>query len=176
MDGSYEQTTQGRIMMIGVFVIFTLVLLVSFYTAYEQKPGQNLDSSSQETILGNTQGQNVSLEDVATDPNAFIGQVVSVRGEVGKNIGTRGITVKSSGKNPEDILIVSRESLVGVGGGPGEGEYKVNDGVRVWGEVRTFNLHELEDEIGAPLNEEAYRMYEGKPVIIANTIVPLQEF
>ena len=162
--------------MAAVMIVFTLVLLVSFYTVYQPQQSGDTGVTAQENAIEGERGQNVSLEDLTTDPNAFVGRVISVRGQVDQNIGTRGLTVNTSGNDQDALLIVSKKSLVGVGGGPGEGLYQSDEGVRVSGVVRTFNLNELEEEIGAPLNEEAYRMYEGKPVIIAESIVPLQDF
>lgn len=174
MENQEVQTARGRILMAGLLMMFTLVLMISFYLAYNNQDQQREGGLAQENLFGDERGQNVSLEEVMSDPDSFVGQVVSVRGEVKKNLGTRGLTVETSGIQPDELLVVSRESLVGVGGGPGEALYSEKDGVRVSGVVRTFFLEELEAEIGEDLNEEAYREYEGKPVVIADSITPLQ--
>ncbi len=167
------QSTRERIFIAGVFIFFTLFLMISFYTVYDQ-PWVDKEASKSVDILESAPGQNVSIEEVTKDPESFVGRVVSVRGLVIQTIGTRGITVENSAKDTGELLVISRESLMGVGSGTGKGTYDENEGIRASGVVRIFNIEQLESEVGFPLNEDAYKGYEGKPVIIADSINPLQ--
>ncbi|HRN96115.1 MAG TPA: hypothetical protein PLD54_01575 [Candidatus Levybacteria bacterium] len=173
MEKHEVQTVQGRILIVGIFLLFTLALMTSFYTVYDTQPLQQ--NSKAGDVLGNERGQNVSLEEVVADPTAFVGQVISVRGIVQDQIGTQGLTIDTTNIETEKLLVVSRDALIGVGSGPGESAYGKYDGVRVSGVVRMFSLSELETEIGTDLNDETYQAYEGKPVIIADSIYELQK-
>ena len=70
---------------------------------------------------------------------------------------------------------MSKQPLEPVGGsGFDEGFFEEDDEVTIDGEVRVFNLQEVEKELGVDLVDAAFLTWEGRPVVIANHITELQ--
>lgn len=175
MDKNNRNTFLGRFALGILFVTFVVLLIVSFYFSNEKPVRDNVSGElSTNGLFNNERGQNVSLDTVIKDPESFYGSMISVSGEVRENLDTRGLILKSSRLNNERLLVISREMLIGIGGGPGDYVHKPDENIRVSGEVRELNLDELEQEIGVELNEDKFSNYEGKPVVIADSIIKLQ--
>lgn len=175
MKKNRRNTFLGRVALGVLFLSFAVFLIVSFYfssnTPVRNEIANKLDSDE---LFGDERGQNVNLESVVNDPDSFYGSVISVSGSVRQNLDTRGIVLKSPQLNDERLLVVSREMLIGVVGGPGDYVYKPDDYVRVSGVVRELNLDQLEQEIGVEINKNRFTEFEGKPVVIADSIIQLQ--
>lgn len=151
----------GRILIGVAFLTFAVLLAVSFYDT-------RLD------LRDVTQGsQAESLQNISNSPAQFYGRDVSVFGTVEKNFGTRGMLVGSQGPTNEKIFVISKQNIIGVGGGPGMPLYPTNSPVVVSGTVRIFHLKEIEKDLGVDLNDEIYAQFEGKPVIIADNTTSL---
>ena len=176
MQNERKNTLWGRVALGGLLIVFTILLMVSFYNTSASPVRENLrEDIDQQELFGDERGQNVNLEDVVQNPEGYYGQVVSVRGEVDQNMGTRGVTIETVGLADDELLVVSRDALVGVGGGPGDALYNQDDDVRVSGVVREFSIVQLEQELGIDLDDKDYQEFEGKPVIIADSIAEISE-
>jgi hypothetical protein len=121
-----------------------------------------------------------NLDDIETmgtltdQPEAFYNQSVRLEGLVGENIGERTFFLR------EDAFL---------GGLFGENRVLVFDGtedgldfiplsdtrVRVAGTVRAFIRADIENEINYPLDDERFAEHEGRPVIVATSIVNLED-
>ncbi len=175
MNRSRRNTVFGRAALGGLLVVFTILLIVSFYSSNVNHSGnEDRKDIINKNLIGDERGQNIDLESIVNDPDSFYGQVVSVRGEVDSNIDIRGMTIESAIQSGDKLLILSREALVGIGGGPGVATYRSDDNVRVSGVVRQFNQAEIEQELGIDLDDEIFSTYEGQPVIIADSIIQLK--
>lgn len=121
-----------------------------------------------------TQQQNASVTPVgviAQYPDQFENNEVAVEGRVDDRLGPRAFTVNGTGILKEQVLVVSKNPLQAVGGGGDDYDlFDDTQDIQVDGEVRAFNLSEIEDEIGFDLDDQAFASYEGKPVIIADTV------
>lgn len=118
----------------------------------------------------NLPGNEQQLSQVAQNPEEYYGRAIQVDGQIEEIIGTRAFTMESQGVLQDDVLIISKSPLTPVGGGPDDFLYQADDRVSVAGTVRQFNKGELERELGVELVDEVFTTWEGRPVIIAETV------
>lgn len=170
MENKKRNTTLGRVALGSVLVAFTILLMVSFYTVSSRPEDTRFArETDQQYLFGSGQGQEVSVGDITNYPEGYYGQSVSFRGSVDKNLGTRGIIIESP-DDDQQVLVVSRDSLVGVGGGPGEVLYDQHDDVRISGTIQEFKRTDIQQELGVELNKDEFSEFEGKPVVIADEV------
>ena len=152
-----------------------------------------LDNSAIATILGgltvvllllasvfvyNIENAGISERRVAQileQPQAFYGTTVTIEGSVENVVDTQALTVNTPGAIGDQLLVISRDSLEPIGGsGIPQSIFSPQDSVTVEGQVKEFNLSEVEEELGIDLNDEAYQAWEGKPFVFASDVA-LQE-
>ena len=108
---------------------------------------------------------------IAQYPQQFTGNDVKVQGEITDRMGHRGFTVRGKGILKEEILVISKNPLEAVGGSGDNYElFNDNKPIQIQGTVKTFNLKEIEDEIGFDLPDKDFAAWEGKRVIVADTV------
>lgn len=118
-----------------------------------------------------TQNSNTPVGVIAQYPQQFTGNSVEVTGEITDRIGYRAFTIQGQGLIDDEVLVVSEVPLEAVGGsGDNYQLFQDNKPVRISGKVDTFNLAQVEDQIGFDLNDEDFAEWNGKPVIITNSI------
>lgn len=100
----------------------------------------------------------VTIDDVATHPEQHLGLTVTVSGEVEEQLLT------------PHIFVLGDDALLAISKTPGP-ELFVEATAYVTGEVRLFNLKEIEQELGLDLDDEALRGYEGQPVILVESLL-----
>lgn len=171
VENKKRNTTFGRVAVGSVLVVFTILLMVSFYTVNNRPEDTRFaqEEADQRYLFGSEQGQDVNLGDITDNPEGYYGQLITLRGDVEKNLGTRGIIIESKDSD-EEVLVVSRDSLVGIGGGPGEVLYHQNDDVIISGTVQEFKISDIQQELGIDLNNDDFAQFEGRPVVIADEI------
>jgi len=109
--------------------------------------------------------QNVATEEVANNPNRYIGQTVTVRSEPIQKISSSTFTIEDDqffGSQP--ILVVNAS------GKPFTFPTDAGVDIQVTGQVRNFVFSEVEREYNLGLEANAYREYENQPAIIAQSI------
>ncbi|MDQ4075657.1 MAG: hypothetical protein M3220_05335 [Chloroflexota bacterium] len=99
------------------------------------------------------------LADVATDPDRFTGQDVTVEDQVGRRFGRGGFTI---GEGDNEVLVLSTSER-----GFGPDVVRPGTRLRVTGEPRTFNAEQFEEEFGVSLNRRISDEFEGRSVITA---------
>lgn len=107
----------------------------------------------------------VQPEDVASDTEDYIGQVVTIRSEPIEKVGDASFTVSDEqlfGNEPILVINASGDSTTLLD----------EDGVevQVTGEVRNFVISDIDREFNLTLDPVAYQDYENQPVIIAQSI------
>ncbi|MDP8922022.1 MAG: hypothetical protein M3O34_04000 [Chloroflexota bacterium] len=123
----------------------------------------------------------VTVDDIAENPAAYVGQTVRVNGEVEEidepvGVGYRSFALEDSDfLFDEQILVIGAtplERAVGPGVAPVATPFADLDGRFVWvtGEVRPFNILEFERELGVDLDDTVYDDWEGQAAIIARSI------
>ncbi len=115
--------------------------------------------------------EDTRFEKIAENPQNYLGQQVSAVGEVTDIIGSRAIVAESTELESDEILVLSKQPLMPVGGvGEENFLYQNGDRIAVKGTVREFNIREIEDELGVDLVDEQFAQWEGRSVIIADSI------
>jgi hypothetical protein len=122
----------------------------------------------------------VTVDDIAARPRAFAGETVSVTGAVGQVISRRAFTMGDGGYLDDGLLVVTNRPLRGVVGGPAgqtgaeAGQLVLADRevVEVTGEVRLFDIGEIEREMGVRLDESRFADWTGRPVVLATAVGP----
>lgn len=111
----------------------------------------------------------VTVSDIADNPQEYYGSTVTVSGEVGELIGPRAFTLGAEDDlGGGSLLIVGAQQLLQIMEGEAD-EITAQDVAQVTGPVREFNLAEVEDEIGADLDDALFAEFEGQPAVVANT-------
>ncbi|WP_346290819.1 hypothetical protein [Sphaerothrix gracilis] len=108
--------------------------------------------------------ENVTSEEVSDNVDQYVGQSVSVRGEV------QSVLDDSSFVLNEDELFGGEEILViNASGQPFIVSDEYND-VQVTGEVQEFIIADFETAYGLDLDPELYADYENQPAIVAQSL------
>lgn len=110
------------------------------------------------------------VDRLANSPTRYYGDSVTLSGSVENVIGSRAVTLTGPGIINDTVLVISKQPLVPVGGGGDDVFYKEGTRVFVSGEARSFQIDEMEEELGVELVDEEFRTWEGKPVIVADSI------
>ncbi len=107
-----------------------------------------------------------TINNIVTNPSEFMGRTVTVSGEVGEVIGPRAFTIGE----PQELLVVGANELPTIAQGTFEGELTPDRTVQVTGPVRTFDLAQVEQEIGFDLDDNLFANYAGRPAIVAQSM------
>lgn len=150
---------------IGIIVVLALIALAIWWWA---SPNADRDAA-------------YTLSDIGENPTAYIGKTVTVNGEIEKVRGTNLFVMEEDGfMQGDEAVIVTRRPLaqmfvnhVGEDGVLNEGLEDRN--VRVTGEVRAFDRVEVERELGYALDDQYAADFEGRPVIIADSVSLIED-
>lgn len=107
-----------------------------------------------------------TTENISSNPENFIGQTVTVRGDVDEIDTSRDTFLMDDGRflGGDGILVIN--STGAPFGIPDADDMRV----QVTGEVRQFRRDEISSEFGFDLDPEVYSEYEDKPAIIAESM------
>lgn len=143
--------------IIGGIAIAILIVAIIGFEIYFQTP-QTVESESR-------------ISQVLENPNAFYGQQVSLVGPVEEVLGSRVFTLDAPEPFSDKLLVISKNPLQPIGAsGTNEFLFARSDRVSVKGTVNQFNLREVENQLGEDLLDSQFINWEGKPVIIADTV------
>lgn len=115
-----------------------------------------------------------SLGTLTDEPGAFYGQSVRLEGSVGEQIGERAFILREDAFmgwlfGEDDILVLVEDSDTAMDFVP-----LSDTRVRVAGTVQAFTRADLEAQ-GYVLDDERFSDREGEPVIVANSVVNLED-
>jgi hypothetical protein len=111
-----------------------------------------------------------AIELILQIPGQYTGQPVTVSGGVSDTVDQRSFTLSSGGLlDPNEILVV-RTSEQAQDVAVAEG-----DGIRISGELRLFELAEVESGFRLDLDNELYDRYQTDPVILADFVEVLAQ-
>lgn len=107
-----------------------------------------------------------TTENISSNPENFIGQTVTVRGDVDEIDTSRDTFLMDDDRflGGDGILVIN--STGAPFGIPDADDMRV----QVTGEVRQFRLDEMNSQFGFNLNPEVYSEYEDRPAIIAESM------
>ncbi len=116
----------------------------------------------------------VTLTDIVESPDDFFGKSVTVSGEVNELVGPQAFTIGGEDfLGTDELLIVGAQQLPNIIEGVPEGEpaeIGEDDIVQVTGTVREFVITDIEEEIGADLDDALFEEFEGQPVVVAEQV------
>ncbi len=112
-----------------------------------------------------------TVSDITDNPAEYLGETVTVSGEVDRALGTRAFTIGGQEFYGGDtLLVVSANPLPTTAGRPADDALLTNDIIQVTGPVRRFNVAEFEEAIGTEPEEGVFTQYEGQPAVIARSV------
>ncbi len=115
-----------------------------------------------------TAGGLVTLSDVADNPDAYMGQTVTVNGEASEILGPQVFRM-----NEGNLLDIGDEILVVHTEDQAPADLAEDTNIRVTGTVRTFVEADIEQDFDFGFDEELYVEYENRVAIVADTVEPI---
>ncbi len=112
------------------------------------------------------EGDGMAAAAVLEDPQRFVGTTVRVSGRVSDVVSARSVTL-----GPGRLLVLNIAAAPAIDDVADGNPSLIGEPVQVTGEVRIFRMDEIEAEVGA-LDEERFRAFIGRPVVIARSIDP----
>ncbi len=141
--------------MLGTILVLGLLLLIDFIGDY--------------TSVGPFEG--ATIREIVQAPDTYIGQNVTVSGEVNTVIGQRAFTIGDEEfMGGAELLVVSVNDLPTVDGWAADTSILENDIVQVAGPVRRFEREAFENAVGVDLDDAALEPFNGQPAIIAQSV------
>lgn len=112
-----------------------------------------------------------TISEISQAPDEYIGQTVTVSGEVAEVIGPQTFSIGAQDEaGGGTLLVVGAQPLAEIVAE--DEEIAAEDVVGVSGTVREFDIPAIEEEIGADLDDAALAEFEGNPAIVANNVDP----
>ena len=109
----------------------------------------------------------VTAAAVLAEPERFVGTTVRVDDRVTDVVAAQSITL-----GPGQLLVLNIAVAPGIDDLADGDRSLLGEAVQVTGEVRIFRMDEIVAEVGV-LDEERFRVFSGRPVVIAGSIIPL---
>ncbi len=110
----------------------------------------------------------VTAQQIIENPEAYIGKTVTVSGDVEEIHGPKAFNM-DSGITIGELLVVGREPFPNLADA-NDRAYVINDVATVTGVVRKFVTADIEREIGWDLDPEIESEFDGKTVLVANSV------
>jgi len=121
------------------------------------------------------QAQRATVDGIADNPPAYLGRTVTIAGEVGRALGPRSFTVEDNDLLfDEEIAVVGARPLLDRNGQPYSADALDDLRIMVTGTVRQFVRADLEREFGIDLSSGELDGWEGRPVIVADSVRQLE--
>lgn len=143
------------------------LLMAAFSPIYTPQP-VNAQSLDEEYSVF----QNVTLDDLAENPEAYVGRTVTLRAEPEETDNRYsfklddedGINIFDLDLDKDEVLVLNTSRV------PFTAPEDDDMEVQVTGKVGVFTLVEVERELGIDLDPEIYLEYENQPVVYAQSI------
>lgn len=143
----------------GIFAIVAIILGVLLW----RDDDQAIDDAPQQTTVA----------DIAQDPQSYVGERVTVSGEVSEILTPFAYVLGGEQfVGGDELLVVGPPPAVTTGeaGDEATTEVYAQDIVQISGEVREFNRAELEEEWNAEFPPEAFEGREGSVVLVGEAV------
>lgn len=100
-------------------------------------------------------------EEVFDDPTSFVGQTVTVSGEVSEIIDESAFEIAGEDLGGEGLLVVQADASV---------DLEADTVVRVTGTVRESDFQALETDLGVEFDDALFARYEDEHLIVAGSV------
>ena len=111
----------------------------------------------------------LTAQQIIENPSAYVGKTVTVSGDVEEIHSPKAFNM-DSGTSLGELLVVGREPFPQVTGMETDNAYLINDIATVTGVVRLFKKEDIDREIGWDLDSQLATGFEGKPVLVAQSV------
>jgi hypothetical protein len=173
-----EQRRSPIFWLIGLVAV---VLLIAIALPFMRSRTSTSTSGSPELPsaggMNTTSSPVVDMNEILTNPSAYIGQRVAVEGEVKQMFGNQAFILDSIGITNNEILAIIPENVPQVSGASStpirvsdDSILQNNQRVRVTGMVSIVTIGEVERFYDPTYAEEIRARFAEKPAIIAETI------
>jgi hypothetical protein len=159
----------------GAMLFWSLVILAILILAFVlfASGAQAVDTGSGMRPQGGTGGAaavgtEATIEEVTENPQQYEGNNVTVTGNLEEVVSPTAIRITSGGFlgiGQDDILVIGQQAFP-----PGVSERREELSLQVTGPVQLFNRVEFENDWGINLDDELFTVYEGRPVIVAQSL------
>lgn len=133
------------------------------------EPTEPMAEEDPGTATGDTMGDNIiGLDEIEDNPDQYIGQTVTVNGEVTENLGGNAFSIDQG-----NILNLGEDMLMVLGPGA-EAPTTLEDDtqIQVTGEVQYFSAPTFEQDYGIVFDDPTlFSPYENQPAIVASQIL-----
>ena len=110
-----------------------------------------------------TVARGATIDKIAEDPEAYLGQTVTVGGEVNQILGPQAFVIEGNDIiGGDELLVVGANAM---------NRIRNDEVVQVTGPVRRFDLAQVERDLGVDLDDNLFRDWADKPAIVARNIV-----
>jgi|GEM_PF-5124988 len=125
--------------------------------------------SGGEELQSETAG--LTVDDIVERPGEYLGETVSLAGEVQEVIDARAFIISPAEFESEaELLVVGAEALAALEGEAGQLLVRPGETLQLTGEVRLFDTVDLGQELGTDFGADDFQAYEGEPVLVASRI------
>ena len=112
-----------------------------------------------------------TISEITDAPNNYVGNTVTVSGEVNRIVGPRAFTIGGDDFiGGDELLVVSANAMPAIADRTTDNALVENDLIQVTGPVRMFDLAAFEKEIGFDLDNSLFGEYAGKPAVVAQSV------
>lgn len=167
-----------RVWSVGVLILMlaSALFLASCGGAGEEPAAGSGEETVPEGEEAESQGQAraASVADILDNPSEFYGNTATVSGLVTEVVGPNAVVIGGNELVNEGLLVVGAQQLDQIVEGLPEGEafdIQQQDLVQATGNVREFNLQEVEQEVGYELDPAVFEEFEGRPAVVASSFV-----
>lgn len=179
-DGSGSPPSRKRTFRTGntALLLALSMLTLGFAVWTKGEPLFGIRRTFGERVVAHTAGAKsavrISSSALLRDPHRFVGQAVTVRGEIGEVCAPTLLTIRVRD------LAEGGELLIAIPGGrPQSLKLLCSDrgeesgAIEVTGSIRIFVRGVLQHDLGADPGEVLSQKWEGKPILVASSIVTL---
>lgn len=151
-------------------VIGAIIYGVVYYFFFANKGGYGGNNSySTPTPKATTQSAVQRLDEITENEDRFMGQTVTVQGEVDRVIGRNAIVLDVPGEVVNDEILVISKSQISNSVASAEGLFS-NKQARLTGTVNQFVYTTYRDTLDRDIVPDVITVFEGRPFILTDKI------
>lgn len=153
--------------VIAVLVVIAVLLLLAWFN--DNDPNTNVDNADNNAAVEETQEAESQLNQILENPDAFIGEAVTVTAEIEDTYSNRVFSVSEDALGDE-LLVVARSPLTDDQTDQAATFLADNANVEVTGEVALLTVAEIERDFDLDFTADVEAEFENEPIIIASQI------
>ncbi|MBE9099820.1 hypothetical protein IQ267_10245 [filamentous cyanobacterium LEGE 07170] len=149
---------------VGLAALAAVAIALPACTIPAEPEAADPEATIEENAAG-VEEDNVTVEELTDNLEAYLGETVSVREEIAEVVGEYSFTLENSELFGGEQVLVINASEQGLELVDGE-----DTQVQVTGEVREFLMADFESDYGLGFDPDIFGEYEERPVIVAQSV------